>query len=96
MSATLVDETYIDAFDRERRVSPDVRDAVIAAMGPDVPASDGVAVIRRGATLPAAGSAAPRRTTATASDAGSSVPMAAITASRTSGETLRSRSKASV
>ena len=55
MSASLVDETYTDAFDRERRVAPDVRAAVIAAMGADEPAPDAVAVARRGAALPAAG-----------------------------------------
>jgi len=55
MSASLVDETYIDAFRRERVVAADVRAAVVTAMGPDIAGSDTVAVVRRGAPLPAVG-----------------------------------------
>ncbi|HEX7197336.1 MAG TPA: 4-alpha-glucanotransferase, partial [Candidatus Limnocylindria bacterium] len=55
MSASLVDETYVDAFDREQTIAPDVRAAVIAAMGPDEPAGDPVAVVRRGKLLPESG-----------------------------------------
>ena len=55
MSASLVEETYTDAFRRERRIAPDVRAAVIAAMGQDGPRSDAVAVVRRGAALPVPG-----------------------------------------
>jgi 4-alpha-glucanotransferase len=55
MSESLVDRTYIDAFDRVRTVAPEVHAAVIAAIGPDVAAADSVAVVRRGAELPVAG-----------------------------------------
>ena len=55
MSASLVDETYIDAFDRVRLIATDVRAAVVAAMGPDATDADAVAVVRRGAPLPGAG-----------------------------------------
>jgi len=55
MSSSLVGETYTDAFGRERVIAPDVRDAVLAALGPDEPSSGAVAIVRRGARLPAAG-----------------------------------------
>ena len=55
MSESLVDPTYIDAFDRVRTVAPEVRAAVIAALGPDTAGADAVAVVRRGADLPAPG-----------------------------------------
>jgi 4-alpha-glucanotransferase len=55
MSESLVDATYIDAFDRVRTVAPEVRAAVIAALGPDAAGADAVAVVGRGADLPAPG-----------------------------------------
>ena len=55
MSASLVDETYIDAFRQKREISPDVRAAVVAAIGPDEADTDAVAVVRRGARLPSVG-----------------------------------------
>ena len=55
MSDSLVDPTYVDAFDRVRTVAPEVRAAVIAALGPDTAGADAVAVVRRGADLPAPG-----------------------------------------
>ena len=56
MSATLVDETYVDAFDRVRAIAPEVRAAVVEAMGHErADAADAVAVVRRGAPLPAVG-----------------------------------------
>ena len=57
MSAALVDETYVDAYGRRRAVEPEVRRAVLAAMGrEDDPGRPQVAVVRRGAPLPAGGS----------------------------------------
>ena len=56
MSASLVDETYVDAFDRVRAIAPEVRAAVVDAMGHQEPdATDAVAVVPRGAPLPAIG-----------------------------------------
>lgn len=55
MSASLVGETYTDAFDRELTIAPDVRAAVLAALGPEETGSGAVAVVPRGADLPAAG-----------------------------------------
>lgn len=55
MSESLVDRTYVDAFDRVRTVAPEVRAAVIAALGPDAAGADAVAVVARGADLPAPG-----------------------------------------
>jgi len=59
MSSSLVDETYVDAFEKVRAIAPDVRAAVIEAMGPDgshpESEADAVAVVRRGAPLAAAG-----------------------------------------
>lgn len=55
MSASLVGETYTDAFGRELTIAPDVRAAVLAALGPEETGSGAVAVVPRGADLPAAG-----------------------------------------
>ena len=56
MSGSLVDDTYIDAFRERRRIEPDVRAAVMAAMGLDPgdepTAGEHVAVVRRGSRLP--------------------------------------------
>ena len=56
---TLVDDEYTDAHERRRRIDPDVRAAVLAAMGPDsdddATHESHVAVVRPGAVLPAAG-----------------------------------------
>jgi 4-alpha-glucanotransferase len=56
MSGSLVDDSYIDAFRERRRIDPDVRAAVMGAMGlgPDEEpmAGEHVAVVRRGSTLP--------------------------------------------
>ena len=56
MSGSLVDDSYVDAFREQRRIDPDVRAAVMAAMGlepGDEPmAEEHVVVVRRGATLP--------------------------------------------
>lgn len=56
MSVSLVDSEYVDAYDRRREIAPDVRAAVVAAMGPEAPERDAVAVARPGSRLPAAGS----------------------------------------
>ena len=55
MSRSLVQHSYIDAYGATREVAPDVHAAVVAAMGPDAPDADAVAVVRRGARLPVAG-----------------------------------------
>lgn len=58
MTASPVEETYVDAFGREQRVPPDVRDAVLAAMGgggPPEGEESQVAVVRPGTPLPASG-----------------------------------------
>jgi 4-alpha-glucanotransferase len=55
VSASLVDETYVDAFDRVRAIAPDVRAAVIEAMGPNGADADAVAIVRRGDRLPESG-----------------------------------------
>ena len=55
MSATLVDDTYVDAFGERRTIPPEVRATVTAAMGSDPVDRDPVAVVRRGARLPAPG-----------------------------------------
>jgi 4-alpha-glucanotransferase len=55
MSLSLVGDTYTDAFNRERTIAPDVRAAVMAALGPEEPSSDAVSIVRRGAPLPVAG-----------------------------------------
>ena len=51
----MIDETYVDAYGVERVIAPEVRAAVMAAVGPEVGDSDAVAVVRRGARLPVAG-----------------------------------------
>lgn len=56
MNIGLVDEAYIDAYERRREIAPEVRAVVLAAMGPDESDTDAVAVVRRGAQLPAPGS----------------------------------------
>jgi 4-alpha-glucanotransferase len=59
MSLPLVDDSYIDAFRERRPIAPEVRAAVMAAMGlvpdeePDT--SPGVAIVPRGAPIPARG-----------------------------------------
>ena len=54
--AASVEPSYRDARGRERRVSPEARRAVVAAMGDPVPpAPDAVAVVRPGGRLPRAG-----------------------------------------
>ena len=59
MSHSLVDAEYTDAYERRREIAPDVRAAVVAAMGADVGDDDlevpHVAVARRGTPLPAPG-----------------------------------------
>lgn len=55
MSSSLVGETYTDAFGRERAITPDVRAAVVAALGPEESRSDVVRIVRRGAHLPTVG-----------------------------------------
>ena len=55
MSSALVGETYTDAFGRERAIAPDVRAAVVAALGPEESRSDVVTIVRRGALLPTVG-----------------------------------------
>ncbi|MGI8998311.1 MAG: 4-alpha-glucanotransferase, partial [Candidatus Limnocylindria bacterium] len=55
MSESLVDQTYIDAYGVERAIAPQVRAAVLAAIGPDETDPGAVAVVRRGAQLPVAG-----------------------------------------
>jgi len=55
VSASLVGETYIDAFGRELAIAHDVRSAVVAALGPEETGVGAVAVVPRGARLPAAG-----------------------------------------
>jgi 4-alpha-glucanotransferase len=59
MSLPLVDESYVDAFDRRRVIEPDVRAAVLGAMGLDEdeePDDAGhVAIVRPGGTLPRIG-----------------------------------------
>ena len=56
MSEPLVGDSYVDAFRDRRPIAPDVRAAVMAAMGlePDEEPSAGehVAIVRRGAPLP--------------------------------------------
>ena len=52
MSDSLVDRTYVDAFDRVRTVAPEVRASVIAALGPDRDAAAAAAVVGRGGDLP--------------------------------------------
>ncbi|MGQ0607243.1 MAG: 4-alpha-glucanotransferase [Chloroflexota bacterium] len=60
MSSQLVDDAYTDAYDRRRQIAPDVRAAVLAAMGSeagdDHPDGRQVAVARPGSRLPAPGS----------------------------------------
>ncbi len=55
----LVESSYVDAFRERRPIAPEVRAAVLAAMGlePDEEPTDGraVAVVARGAELPATG-----------------------------------------
>ncbi|MGZ8563336.1 MAG: 4-alpha-glucanotransferase [Candidatus Limnocylindria bacterium] len=59
MTRPLVDDSYVDAFRERRMIAPDVRAAVLRAMGlvdgalPDGPPH--VAIVRRGGPLPAAG-----------------------------------------
>jgi len=55
MSSSLVGETYTDAFGRERAIAPDVRAAVVAALGPEESRCDAVTIVRRGALLPTVG-----------------------------------------
>ncbi len=55
MSETLVDEAYTDAFGNPRVIPPDVRAAVVAAMGPEEEDFPAVMIVRRGAVLPALG-----------------------------------------
>ena len=55
MNAALVGETYTDAFGREQPIAPDVRAAVLAALGPEEPTPSPVAIVRRGERLPAPG-----------------------------------------
>ena len=58
-SEPLVETAYIDAYRQRRTVPPEVRMAVLAAMGldddADVPGADAVAVVRPGGRLPATG-----------------------------------------
>ncbi|MGI8999776.1 MAG: 4-alpha-glucanotransferase, partial [Candidatus Limnocylindria bacterium] len=57
MSANLVDEAYTDAYERHRQIAPEVRAAVVAALGPDDDAGhEAVIITRRGSRLPAPGS----------------------------------------
>jgi 4-alpha-glucanotransferase len=59
MSRPIVDDTYVDAFKERRMIAPDVRAAVLHAMGLDEDAlPDGprhVAIVRPGGSLPVAG-----------------------------------------
>jgi 4-alpha-glucanotransferase len=55
VSRSLIQDSYIDAHGVAREVAPDVRAAVVAAMGLDEGDADAVAVVRRGARLPGAG-----------------------------------------
>ncbi len=59
MTERLVEPTYVDAFQEQRTVAPDVLEAVLGAMGlapGDVPAADdGVAIVRPGGPLPHSG-----------------------------------------
>ncbi len=55
MSRSLVQHSYTDAYGVVREVPADVHAAVMAAMGPDEPDANAVAVVGRGARLPAAG-----------------------------------------
>ncbi|MGH2383534.1 MAG: 4-alpha-glucanotransferase [Candidatus Limnocylindria bacterium] len=59
MSSQLVDDAYTDAYDRQRRIAPDVRAAVLAALDKEAADdADGqqVAVARRGSRLRGPGS----------------------------------------
>ena len=57
--SSLVDDTYVDAFDRRRRIAPEVRRAVVAAMGledGEEPSDEAApVVVRPGGRLPGAG-----------------------------------------
>lgn len=58
MTRGLVDDSYVDAYRIRRRIAPDVRAAVLAAMGltdDSAPGPDPVALVRPGQPLPAAG-----------------------------------------
>ena len=59
MSRPLVDDSYVDAFKERRMIAPDVRAAVLRAMGLDdheLPdGSPHVAIVRPGGSLPATG-----------------------------------------
>jgi 4-alpha-glucanotransferase len=58
-SEPLVETTYVDAYRQRRTVAPEVRAAILAAMGldddTDVPGAAAVAVVRAGERLPATG-----------------------------------------
>jgi 4-alpha-glucanotransferase len=57
--SSIVDDTYVDAFDERRRIEPEVLDQVHRAMGlepgEDAPDEDWTAVVPPGSTLPAPG-----------------------------------------
>lgn len=55
MSASLVQDSYVDAYGVAQEIAPDVHAAVVAAMGPDESDAGAVAVVRRGERLPVAG-----------------------------------------